>query len=242
MKKILITLALLAPTLTFASTNSVSIQPIVPVCGPQTIPVVVNATYWNLDGRIVTYLNGHELNHYNHKPTSITENITVAPGTYQFKARTYAIEWANHFYSGKLAEATQTFTVNACDVPPPPPVDMCPNLDGNQIEVPTGYSLVEGNCVEDVIEIPPVDVCSNIEGNQETVPEGLESNDGQCTEIQVEVTRSKGSNSHTGGSSIERRLCNIAGICYNRAETKPEAIPLMMQLFDLVVKLKQSGN
>lgn len=53
-----------------------------------------------------------------------------------------------------------------------PPVDVCPNIEGNQAVIPEGLVLDdEGNCVEP--EEPPVDVCPNIEGNQSEVPEGL---------------------------------------------------------------------
>lgn len=60
----------------------------------------------------------------------------------------------------------------------PPPVDVCPNLDGNQSEVPEGYVLGEDEngrpaCVKDEEPPPPpVDKCSNIEGNQSEVPAG----------------------------------------------------------------------
>ena len=59
----------------------------------------------------------------------------------------------------------------------PPPVDVCPNLEGNQATVPEGYTLVHGECV---IVPPLVDVCPNLEGNQATVPEGYTLVHGEC--------------------------------------------------------------
>jgi hypothetical protein len=61
------------------------------------------------------------------------------------------------------------------------PVDVCPNLEGPQSEVPEGYTLVEGECVQ--LPPPPVDVCPNIEGAQSTVPEGYKLAEGQCVPL-----------------------------------------------------------
>jgi hypothetical protein len=74
----------------------------------------------------------------------------------------------------------------ACN--PPPPVDVCTNLEGNQSEVPEGYHAAEDEngrpiCIED--EEPPVDVCPNLEGNQETVPPGYGLVDGECVELDI---------------------------------------------------------
>lgn len=52
-------------------------------------------------------------------------------------------------------------------VPPPPPVDVCVNIEGQQDSVPPGYILVNGNCI-----IPPP-VCE----------EGEELINGVCVEI-----------------------------------------------------------
>ena len=50
-----------------------------------------------------------------------------------------------------------------------PPVDVCPNIPGNQAEIPPGMIKDEaGNCVT-----PPTDVCPNIPGLQETIPPGM---------------------------------------------------------------------
>jgi uncharacterized repeat protein (TIGR01451 family) len=52
---------------------------------------------------------------------------------------------------------------------PPPTVDVCPNIPGDQAEIPPGMIKDEaGNCVT-----PPTDVCPNIPGVQPTVPPGM---------------------------------------------------------------------
>jgi uncharacterized repeat protein (TIGR01451 family) len=61
---------------------------------------------------------------------------------------------------------------------PPPPVDVCPNIEGNQSQLPDGMVKDEqGNCVPP----PPTDVCPNIEGNQSQLPDGmLKDEQGNC--------------------------------------------------------------
>ncbi|HEX4934449.1 MAG TPA: DUF11 domain-containing protein, partial [Gemmatimonadaceae bacterium] len=55
---------------------------------------------------------------------------------------------------------------------PPPPVDVCPNLEGVQTEIPPGMIKdAAGNCVTP--PPPPTDVCPNIEGVQTVVPPGM---------------------------------------------------------------------
>jgi hypothetical protein len=70
-------------------------------------------------------------------------------------------------------------SISECEAPPPP-TDVCPNLEGNQSEVPDGYELVDGQCI---LIPPPVDVCPNLEGDQTTVPDGYTLVDGQCVII-----------------------------------------------------------
>lgn len=62
----------------------------------------------------------------------------------------------------------------------PPPVDVCPNIDGMQSEVPAGYTKdANGNCVAN-----PVDVCPNLDGMQATVPAGYQKDaNGNCVII-----------------------------------------------------------
>jgi len=64
--------------------------------------------------------------------------------------------------------------------PTPTPVDVCPNIDGAQAEVPAGHDKdADGNCV---IPVTPVeDVCPNIDGNQTEIPAGHDKDsDGNC--------------------------------------------------------------
>ena len=67
---------------------------------------------------------------------------------------------------------------NGCSLPtPPPPTDVCANIDGDQAEVPEGYTEDDGECT------PPevIDVCTNIDGDQSEVPEGYTEDDGECS-------------------------------------------------------------
>lgn len=56
--------------------------------------------------------------------------------------------------------------------------DVCPNIEGDQTEVPEGLIRDgQGNCVPP----PELDVCPNIEGNQGRIPDGLVKDDqGNC--------------------------------------------------------------
>ena len=65
--------------------------------------------------------------------------------------------------------------------PLPPPEDVCPNIRGDQAEVPEGMIIDrEGNCVPEEPQ-PPTDVCPNIRGDQAEVPEGMViDEDGNC--------------------------------------------------------------
>ena len=60
------------------------------------------------------------------------------------------------------------------------PIDVCPNVDGIQANMPTGYLAdSSGNC--------QLDICINIAGLQTAIPDGYESLDGQnCTLIPLE--------------------------------------------------------
>jgi LPXTG-motif cell wall-anchored protein len=62
---------------------------------------------------------------------------------------------------------------NGCVVPPE---DLCPNLDGVQETVPSGYTLENGICVQD----NPNDVCPNLDGVQTSVPNGYTLENGVC--------------------------------------------------------------
>ena len=70
--------------------------------------------------------------------------------------------------------------VSGCPQPDVPPTDVCPNIDGNQTQIPGGMVKDEqGNCVTPTT--PPTDVCPNIGGNQASVPGGLVKDEhGNC--------------------------------------------------------------
>ena len=70
--------------------------------------------------------------------------------------------------------------VSGCPQPDVPPTDVCPNIDGNQTQIPGGMVKDEhGNCVTPTP--PPADVCPNIDGNQASVPGGLVKDEhGNC--------------------------------------------------------------
>lgn len=62
----------------------------------------------------------------------------------------------------------------------PLPVDVCPNISGVQVAVPSGM-IIDGNgdCVTPTP--PPVDVCANIAGVQTTIPAGYyQDSGGNC--------------------------------------------------------------
>ena len=71
-------------------------------------------------------------------------------------------------------------SVSSCPQPEVPPTDVCPNIDGNQAEIPNGMVKDEqGNCVTP--PPPPTDVCPNIDGNQAEIPNGMvEDEQGNC--------------------------------------------------------------
>lgn len=64
--------------------------------------------------------------------------------------------------------------------PPPPVIDICPNIPGDQASIPPGYIIdKDGNCV---LPPPPViDICPNIPGDQTKIPPGyIKDKDGNC--------------------------------------------------------------
>ncbi len=105
-------------------------------------------------------------------------------------------------------QCTITNTYNA------PPVDVCPNIDDLQTEVPEGYSLSEGQCIEDVVVL--TDVCPNILEVQTEVPQGYHLSDGQCIEDVTPPTNGGGGGGsrHTSsGSSSDGRVLGATTSC-----------------------------
>lgn len=94
----------------------------------------------------------------------------------------YTITCTNEF--GSYTDSATITVKGKVPEEPPPPTDVCPNIEGVQEFVPDGYHEDNGECAPDVI--PPTDVCPNIEGTQEVVPDGYHLDAGQCVEDQAE--------------------------------------------------------
>ena len=99
---------------------------------------------------------GDGANHFDYRPDGVTAGTGLHapknPATGKYHVPAY------------LCVATRLKT--------PPPVDVCPNLEGVQTEIPPGMIKDEaGNCVTP--PPPPTDVCPNIEGIQTVVPPGM---------------------------------------------------------------------
>ncbi len=127
-------------------------------------------------------LQGGHANHGNDIIPSFTyvdnQNVT----------HTYAGKNLSTMYSGATGSAV---LANGCKVPDTPPqTDMCPNIDGIQESVPTGYHLDDaGNCVEDETPPGPTDVCPNIDGDQASLPDGYHLDDaGNCIQDEPGAT------------------------------------------------------
>jgi hypothetical protein len=119
---------------------------------------------------------------------SADPNIVVASGTvmtdgsgnFCINAYTVATDDDGE-YSVKVGTKGDNYRVDGST--PPPPVDLCPNIEGVQATIPDGMEVNgEGNCVP--VIPPPVDLCPNIEGVQETLPEGMKvDEEGNCVPL-----------------------------------------------------------
>ena len=90
---------------------------------------------------------------------------------------------AGHFYEdGTPRAGHEDDYLGPCN--PPPPTDVCPNIDGVQHEIPHGMVKDEhGNCVT-----PPTDVCPNIDGVQHEIPHGMVKDEhGNCVTPPTDV-------------------------------------------------------
>jgi uncharacterized repeat protein (TIGR01451 family) len=112
----------------------------------------------------VSVWHGDGANHFDYTPAGTTSGTVFAPVN---KAT------GKHHVPSFLCLDTRL-------KPPPPPVDVCPNIPGDQAEIPPGMIKdEEGNCVTP--PPPPVDVCPNIPGVQETIPPGMiKDGNGNC--------------------------------------------------------------
>jgi uncharacterized repeat protein (TIGR01451 family) len=100
---------------------------------------------------------GDGANHFDYRPDGVTAGTGLHapknPATGKYHVPSY------------LCVATR--------LKPPPPVDVCPNIEGVQTVVPPGMIKdASGNCVTPPPP-PPTDVCPNIEGVQTVVPPGM---------------------------------------------------------------------
>lgn len=104
--------------------------------------------------------------------------LTDADGNFCIAAYTVAADDDGE-YSVKVGNKGDNYRVQGTT---PPPVDVCPNLDGIQTEIPAGMELDEaGNCVP---VTPPVDLCPNLDGIQTAIPEGMKvDKDGNCVPL-----------------------------------------------------------
>lgn len=118
----------------------------------------------------------------------------------------------------------------------PEPVDVCPNIDGLQETIPSGKEIIGGQCVDIV---PPVEppACSETQHLEENVCVDNEVVPPPSPEPTPSPAPSQSdSNSRPGGSSIERKVCNVMGLCIQNPS--PELRGLLSQLYFLWLKLQ----
>lgn len=217
MKKLLILLALLFPVVSFAATNPITISPLSLTCGEQNADVVFNFDYssfpnW-LPAHIVTYLDGSQIDHYNHKPATVTENVHFTVGTHEVKATNYLIEWDATHFDGPYSSASQSVTVNACP-PIEPPATTTPPIEPPATTTPP-------------IE-PPATTTPPVEPPATTTPPVVEE-----PPVIITPTAPQSNSGNGGGSSPALRLCYLSGgqICLPLAQTI-EMIKAQMVLID----------
>jgi len=76
---------------------------------------------------------------------------------------------------------TETTTTGGSSFVPVPLFDACPNINGSQSSIPSGYMLVGNTCIL-------IDVCPNIIGAQSTIPAGFSYNNlGNCVADTTDV-------------------------------------------------------
>lgn len=100
-------------------------------------------------------------------------------------------------YANRAGAGTD-FAIAQYGVASTPPVDVCPNIAGDQAVIPDGMVTDgSGNCVGTTttpISTPTTDACPNISGDQATVPTGMKKNAaGNCV-------GTSGNNTFTGTS------------------------------------------
>jgi hypothetical protein len=114
---------------------------------------------------------------------------------------------------------------------PPPPTDVCPNIQGTQATVPSGMSKdAAGNCVT-----PPTDVCPNIEGIQSAVPTGMTKDaSGNCVTV-VTLTPQPPTT-----VTIEKVVVNTMVVKTVKVVTKVKAKKKVVKKAKVVKKVKKA--
>jgi hypothetical protein len=115
-----------------------------------------------------------------------------------------------------------------CVTPPPPVVDVCNNIAGNQTTIPSGYYRdAYGDCF--VQPTPPIDVCPNIFGTQAIVPSSLIVDElGNCIAPPIDECP----NIDGPQSAIPEGMVKVNSICFtpepeDTTTTTPESISPM---------------
>lgn len=72
--------------------------------------------------------------------------------------------WVATITTTPISDTRPKTAAEIADCAPPPPVDVCPNLDGDQSVVPDGYELADELCA--LIPVPPVDPPTCVEGEE----------------------------------------------------------------------------
>ena len=154
MKKIILAFVIFfSPLFVFGAVDSVHINPItIPTCGVQS-QIILSGVATRSSGQRTLSIRLDDIEKLVQTPVLSTWTKTiynVSVGNHIARA----IIFFDYNENSIRAQDSVTFTVPSCD-PIPPVVDMCPNIDGQQDAVPTGFVLDGSNCVP--ITIPPIE-------------------------------------------------------------------------------------
>jgi hypothetical protein len=119
-----------------------------------------------ISGSVTTDGAGHAITPVTFSPANLG---TVTPHSKQG----YHVKLIGDLTSPVGSAKTKVFWIQLSCGGPPPPVDLCPNIAGNQAAIPAGMHVdpLTGDCVKN--KKLPKDVCPNLAGNQKTVPLGM---------------------------------------------------------------------
>jgi hypothetical protein len=127
-----------------------------------------------ISGSVTTDAAGHAITPVTFSPANLA---AVTPHAKQG----YHVMLIGDLSSPHGSAKTKVFWIQLSCGGPPPPVDLCPNIAGNQAAIPAGMHVdpVTGDCVKN--KKLPKDVCPNLAGNQKTVPSGMHvDGNGDC--------------------------------------------------------------